>query len=48
VVGRTELGVVRQYIENQEENHRQQTFQDEFVELLHAHGVEYKPQYVWE
>ncbi len=48
VIGRTELDVVRQYIENQEEHHRQQTFQDEFVELLNAHKIEYKPQYLWE
>ncbi len=48
VIGRTELGTVRQYIENQEEHHRQQTFQEEFVELLNVYKVEYKPQYLWE
>jgi REP element-mobilizing transposase RayT len=47
VVGRTELDTVRAYIENQVEHHLKKTFQDEFVGLLDAHGVEYKPQYLW-
>lgn len=48
VVGRTELDTVRQYIENQEEHHRETTFQEEFVDFLHTHGIGYKEQYLWE
>jgi REP element-mobilizing transposase RayT len=35
------------YIENQEEHHRHKTFQEEFVDMLEAAGVEYDPKYLW-
>jgi REP element-mobilizing transposase RayT len=34
------------YIENQNEHHRRQTFQDEFLILLERHGIEYDPKYL--
>src|SRR5262249_38671815 len=39
---------VRHYIERQEEHHRRQTFQEEFVAFLKAHGIEYDEQYLWD
>jgi putative transposase len=35
------------YIENQEEHHRHKTFQEEFVDMLEAAGVEYDLKYLW-
>jgi putative transposase len=48
VVSVSHLDVVREYIASQEEHHRQKSFQEEFVELLEANKVEYKPRYLWE
>ncbi len=42
------LNTVRRYIENQEEHHRTRTFQEEFVEFLHRHEVEYDERYLWD
>ncbi len=36
---------VRQYIENQEEHHRKESFREELVALLKRAGVEYDPKY---
>lgn len=38
---------VRRYITNQEQHHRRMTFQEEFVQFLERHGIEYDPRYVW-
>ena len=35
------------YINNQKEHHRKKTFQEEFLELLQKHGIEYDPHYVF-
>ena len=37
-----------EYIENQQEHHRQKTFQDEFLALLQRHGIEYDERYIWD
>ncbi len=34
------------YISNQEEHHRKKTFQEEFVEILNYHGLEYDEKYL--
>jgi REP element-mobilizing transposase RayT len=47
-VGYRESGRVEKYIERQKEHHRSKTFQEEFVELLDEHDVEYDPQFLWE
>ena len=39
---------VKQYIANQEEHHRQVSFQEEFREFLKRHGVTYDERYVWD
>jgi REP element-mobilizing transposase RayT len=35
------------YINNQKEHHRRKTFQEEFLELLSRHGIEYDQRYVF-
>ena len=35
------------YIENQKEHHRKRTFQEEFLELLDKHCVDYDLRYVF-
>jgi len=35
------------YINNQKEHHRKKTFDEEFLELLKKHGIEYDPRYVF-
>ncbi|MEZ6043141.1 MAG: IS200/IS605 family transposase [Planctomycetaceae bacterium] len=36
------------YISRQMEHHRKQSFQDEFLEILKRHEVDYDPKYIWE
>ncbi|MCO6044151.1 IS200/IS605 family transposase [Aeoliella sp. ICT_H6.2] len=40
--------VVSQYVRNQQEHHRQRSFQEEFLGLLKRHQIEYDPKYVFE
>jgi putative transposase len=35
------------YINNQKEHHRRKTFQEEFLELLKKHGIDYDSRYVF-
>ncbi len=35
------------YIERQAEHHRRKTFQEEYIEFLKRHGIEYDERYVW-
>ena len=39
---------VKQYIENQEEHHRQQSFKDEYISFLKKHNIEYDRRYVFD
>ena len=39
---------VKSYIENQMEHHQALTFEDEYVEMLKKHEVEYDPRYVFD
>ena len=34
------------YIQNQETHHRKMSFQDELIQLLDRHGIEYDPEYI--
>lgn len=42
-----EVEVVRRYIAGQREHHQETSFEEEYVNLLRQHGVEYDPQYLW-
>ncbi len=35
------------YIQNQEDHHRKRNFQEEFIDLLQKHRVEYNLEYLW-
>ena len=35
------------YINNQKEHHQKRSFNEEFLELLDKHGVEYDPRYIF-
>jgi putative transposase len=47
-VSESQAPAVVDYIRNQREHHRKQTYQEEFVALLVRHGIEYDPQYLWD
>jgi REP element-mobilizing transposase RayT len=47
-VSRSQEDSVIGYIANQKEHHRVQTFQEEFLELLRLHEVEYDERYLWD
>ena len=42
------VDTVRNYIRNQKEHHRKRTFEDEYLELLRRHKVEFDEKYLWE
>ena len=39
---------VKRYIENQQEHHRQKSFEDEYFAFLKKHNIEYDPRYVFD
>jgi len=45
-VSRSNASAVASYIAEQESHHRKRTFQEEFIELLVKHGIDYDPKYV--
>lgn len=36
------------YIQKQEEHHKTRTFQDEYIDFLQRHGIEFRPEYLFE
>jgi putative transposase len=46
-VSKSNLPEVISYIQNQREHHRKRTFQEEYLEFLQRHGIEYDERYVW-
>jgi len=47
-VSQSQLKTVVQYVERQEEHHRNRTFQEEYRELLRLNAVEFDEQYIWD
>jgi putative transposase len=47
-VSYSHLDMVRQYLARQEEHHRIKTFQEEFLEFLQRHDLEYDERYIWD
>ena len=47
-VRRSNVDDVTRYIANQEEHHKRLSFEDEFVEFLKRHGIDFDPRYIWE
>ena len=46
-VSKSNIPMVIQYIQNQREHHRKKTFQEEYLEFLHANNIEYDERYLW-
>jgi putative transposase len=46
-VSKSNLPTVIQYIQNQGEHHRTKTFQEEYLEFLQKHDIEYDERYIW-
>jgi len=38
---------VRRYVLNQAKHHRRKSFQEEYIELLEAAGIEFDERYLW-
>lgn len=47
-IGQSQIQAVVNYIHNQEEHHRKQSFRDEYIELLHACHIDFKHEYLLE
>ena len=47
-VSKSHVDNVTQYIANQEEHHKRLSFQDEFIEFLKRHEIEFDARYLWE
>lgn len=47
-VSPSSLETVIQYIANQEQHHRRKSFQEEYLEFLKKHKIDYDPRYVFE
>jgi len=45
-VSKSNIPAVIQYIQNQREHHRKKTFQEEYLEFLHANNIEYDERYL--
>jgi REP-associated tyrosine transposase len=46
-VGKSNLPEVIRYIQNQHGHHCKKTFQEEYLEFLNKHGIEYDSRYLW-
>ena len=47
-VGQSNLDSVARYIQNQEQHHQQETFQDEFRKFLQKYQIPFDEAYVWD
>jgi len=46
-VSASQVESVRRYIANQKAHHERQSFEDDFVQLLRLHEVEFDGRYLW-
>jgi putative transposase len=46
-VSASQREAVIRYIDRQKAHHRKRTFEEEFLEFLDKHGVEYDPRYIF-
>ena len=46
-VSKSNIPEVISYIQNQREHHRKKTFQEEYLDFLEKHGIEYDERYLW-
>jgi putative transposase len=46
-ISHSNLGKVKLYLTKQPEHHRLRTFQEEFIEFLRRHQIEFDEQFIW-
>jgi REP element-mobilizing transposase RayT len=46
-VSESQLVKLKDYINNQEEHHRQRTFRDELLKMLEKHNIDFDEKYLW-
>jgi len=46
-VSQSKSAAVEAYIAGQKEHHRKRSFQEELIQFLRRHGVEYDERYIW-
>jgi putative transposase len=46
-ISNSEVGAIRQYIQEQKEHHCKKTFQEEYLDFLRQSGVEFDEKYLW-
>lgn len=42
------IDAIRKYIQNQKEHHKTKTFQEEYIDFLQRHGIEFRTEYLFE
>lgn len=47
-VSYSNIDPVKSYLANQEQHHRRVTYQEEFLELLKRHNLEWDERYIWD
>jgi putative transposase len=47
-IGRSQVDANVEYIRRQKDHHRKKSFQEEFLQLLDKHGIEYDVRYVFQ
>jgi putative transposase len=47
-VSHSNLDTIRNYLSTQQEHHRKKTFQQEYLEFLQRHDMEYDLRYIWD
>jgi putative transposase len=46
-VSKSAVSSVRTYIQEQEKHHQRRTFQEEYLEFLKKHGIDFDERYLW-
>jgi len=46
-VSKSNIPEAIKYIKNQREHHRKKTFQEEYLDLLRKHEIEYEERFLW-
>ena len=46
-VSASKIDIVKSYILNQEEHHKQNTFKDELIKFLNKYNIDYDEKYLW-
>lgn len=47
-VGNSQIPRMRTYLQNQEEHHRSKTFEEEYIQFLKQHQIEYRLEYLFD